>query len=169
MRRRIGSIDPQWLAVCVAALLLARGAIARPWWVAAGASNDQDFLPADRAFRVSAHFVGRQLTVHWNIATGYYLYRSRIGIRVLGPDRLTGGWRLPAGITRTDRYFGPQQVYFHTVDAAAELAQAPAHGATVRLVVTFQGCALAGLCYPRVAKRIVATGATSLSPPAAVE
>lgn len=167
MRRRPGLSAPRWLAFCIAACLFARGALARPWWVAAGASNAGDFLPVDQAFRVSARLVGRRLTVHWDIAPGYYLYRSRIGIRLLGSERLASGWRLPAGIARTDRYFGPQQVYFHAVDANAELAQVPARRAAPGLEVSFQGCAQAGLCYLRVTQRVVATRAAS-SPPQAV-
>ncbi|MDE2294109.1 MAG: protein-disulfide reductase DsbD N-terminal domain-containing protein [Gammaproteobacteria bacterium] len=163
MRRRIGLRDPRGLALCIAALLLARSTPARPWWATAGESNAQDFLPAAQAFRVSARRVGQRLTVHWDIAPGYYLYRSRIGIRVLGADRLASPWRLPTGILRTDRYFGPQQVFFHAVDATAELAGAPARDAAPRLQVSFQGCALAGLCYPRITKRLVVTRAASSS------
>lgn len=166
MHRRAGSIGPRWIVFCIAAFLFVHSAIARPWWVAASASNAQGFLPVDQAFRVSARRVGRRLVVHWDIARGYYLYRSRIGIRVLGSARLASGWRLPAGAVHTDRYFGPQQVYFHSLDASAELAQRPARGAAPELEVSFQGCALAGLCYPRVAKRIAAARAGSSAPQA---
>ncbi len=155
MRTRPGLADPRWFAFCIAAILLGRAAVARPWWAPAGASNAADFLPADRAFRVSAQLAGRRLTVHWDIARGYYLYRSRISIRMQGSDRLAGGWRLPAGIARTDRYFGPQQVYFHALDARAELARAPEPRAAPRLEVSYQGCAQAGLCYPRIVKTLV--------------
>ncbi len=141
--------------------MVAHVALARPSWVAAGAADAQTFLPADRAFRVSARLDGRRLTVHWDIAPGYYLYRSRISIRWLGVDRLASGWRLPTGIARTDRYFGPQQVYFHAVDARAELLRVPARGAALRLAVSYQGCAQAGLCYPRIAKQLLAIRATS--------
>ena len=164
MRPRLRLARPHWVVFCVAAILLARPSVARPWWDSAGVANAGDFLPADQAFRVSAQLAGRRLTVHWDIARGYYLYRSRISIRVLGAERLTSGWRLPAGVARTDRYFGPQEVYFHAVDARAELAGAPAQAAAPRLEVSYQGCAQAGLCYPRIVRTLVPERVAPSSP-----
>ena len=164
MRPHLHLARPHWVLPCIAAAVLARGAVARPWWDSAEVANAGDFLPADQAFRVSADLAGRRLTVHWDIARGYYLYRSRIRIRVQGAGRLVSGWRLPPGIAHTDRYFGPQQVYFHAVDASAELARTSAQAAAPRLQVSYQGCAQAGLCYPRIVRTLVPERVAPSSP-----
>ena len=138
--------------VCCAAFAVAGLAQARPWWLRGAATAGQDFLPPDAAFRVAVHMDGKRLHIHWVIANGYYLYRSKMAVAAASPDLLVYPPSLPQGTLLTDRYFGPQRVYFHHVEATAGYSRSDFGAHPVQIKVTYQGCAQAGLCYPPIVK-----------------
>ncbi len=117
--------------------------------------SEGGFLCPDRAFRLFAEAQGPdRIRLAWEIAPGYYLYRSRLKVAVSGPVQL-GQLALPKGESKTDEYFGTQQVYHNELVAMLPVARA-ASAATlsVPLRVTYQGCADAGLCYPPITKTL---------------
>src|SRR5581483_5793711 len=60
---------------------------------------------------------------------------------------------LPVGQSKTDEYFGTQQVYHNELVATLPVARAPGSSAhELPFSVTYQGCAEAGLCYPPITK-----------------
>jgi len=119
-----------------------------------GVSSDDEFLPPDEAFQLSAvPDGGDAVAVHWAIAEGYYLYRHRFAAKTESPGITLGEPRLPDGKKKTDEFFGDVEVYYDQLDAIVPLVRAP--GADkVDLKVTYQGCADAGLCYPPITKTI---------------
>ena len=122
----------------------------------AGAATDQaKFLNPDEAFKASATAAGPDsVRLDWNIAAGYYLYRSRIKVKSSSPVQL-GALALPEGKTQTDEYFGTQQIYENTLSATLPVARAGGTAAVdLALDVTYQGCAHAGLCYPPITKTL---------------
>ncbi|WP_082565552.1 protein-disulfide reductase DsbD [Duganella sp. Root1480D1] len=126
----------QWLA----ALLLAS--------VMGGPALADDFLAPERAFDLRAELrADGQLALHWTIAPEYHLYRDRI---VLRSDGAVLPVLLPSGKRKYDENFGKEMETY-----AGELAlQLPWQGrAGASLVVGYQGCADAGLCYPPVERR----------------
>jgi thiol:disulfide interchange protein len=107
------------------------------------------FLPVDQAFEIQPlEKKDGGLLVSWRIAPGYYLYRKRLAFEVLTPEKLKlGDPVLPEGAKIEDEYFGAVEIY----RGEWLKAQLPAHGKLpkqLRLKVTYQGCAEAGLCYP---------------------
>lgn len=118
-------------------------------------SGEGSFLPPDRAFRLFAEPQGPdRIRLSWEIAPGYYLYRSRLKVAAGGAVQL-GQLVLPAGESKTDEYFGTQQVYHNELVAMLPVARAPSAAAlNVPLRVTYQGCADAGLCYPPITKTL---------------
>ena len=54
-------------------------AVAPLLWFATVAAADDEFLPVKLAFKHSAAIVNGELTVNYQIAPGYYLYRDRLG------------------------------------------------------------------------------------------
>jgi thioredoxin:protein disulfide reductase len=120
-----------------------------------GSSGEGNFLPADRAFRVFAEAQGPDsIRLSWEIAPGYYLYRDRLKVAASGAVQL-GQLVLPRGQSKTDEYFGTQQVYHDELVAMLPVARAASATAlTVPLRVTYQGCADAGLCYPPITKTV---------------
>ena len=123
------------LALCMACL-------AGP--AAAATLGQQQFLPADEAFVPDAWAEGDSVTLAWQVAPGYYLYRHGFGVSADGEDLAAD---FPAGEPKFDEYFGDVEIYRDQVFATLPAA-AIADGDTLELTVRYQGCADAGLCYP---------------------
>jgi thioredoxin:protein disulfide reductase len=116
-------------------------------------SNQGTFLPPDQAFRVFAQAQGPDhIQLVWEIADGYYLYRNRLKVATDAAVKL-GELVLPVGQSKTDEYFGTQQIYHDELRASLPVGRAGLTTAlTVPVKVTYQGCAEAGLCYPPITK-----------------
>lgn len=103
--------------------------------------NGSEFLPVDQAFQYSLQDNrDGTLTLSWDIAPGYYLYRKRM--QVEGHDTGLSNVNYPSGTVITDEFFGDSEVYFKHADVLIEAGEATA------LDLSWQGCAKAGLCYP---------------------
>ena len=138
----------KWL-VALACLL---PAIADAQGLLGGTSREDEFLPPDEAFRLTAEADGADaVALDWAIADGYYLYRHRVVVKTGTPGFTLGEVRLPDGKKKTDEFFGQVEVYYGQLDAYVPLTR-PAGADVVELKVTYQGCADAGLCYPPTTK-----------------
>jgi thiol:disulfide interchange protein DsbD len=104
---------------------------------------DSDFLNPEAAFVLRAPVVSENgdVTLGWDIAPGYYLYRDRIEVSAGQSKRPIDAVK-PPGEVKEDPTFGTVQVYH----SQATVRVPSAAGQT--LGVTWQGCAEAGLCYP---------------------
>ncbi len=112
-------------------------------------SNSGDFLPVDQAFRLDAVADGPdRVRIIWEIAPDYYLYRERLKVATDSNQVQLGAWTLPKGETKTDEYFGTQEVYHDELIALLPVSRAAGAAIELPLRVTYQGCAEAGLCYP---------------------
>ena len=107
-------------------------------------SSKVDFLPVDEAFALSARRTGGQLIVRWDMPDGYYLYRHAFSVE--GDDAGHGQPVIPAGEPKVDEYFGDSEVYYGQVDVTVPIHASATR--SVRIQVTYQGCADYGLCYP---------------------
>jgi thiol:disulfide interchange protein DsbD len=110
---------------------------------------DTAFLPVDQAFEIQPlEASDGQLQVSWRIAPGHYLYRQRLAFEILAPDGLRlGAPLLPDGVKTEDEYFGAVEIY-RGAWLKARLPTKNALPKQVKLKVSYQGCAEAGLCYP---------------------
>ncbi|MCG8993553.1 protein-disulfide reductase DsbD domain-containing protein, partial [Laribacter hongkongensis] len=116
------------------------------FWTAlcAHALTAEDLLPPERAFALSASRSGDVVRLNWAIADGYYLYRDRVSIRTEPPADIRP--ELPPGQLKHDPFFGETPVWRQAVEGEVRLpAGTPS---PVQLVITQQGCADAGVCYP---------------------
>ncbi|MDB6164588.1 MAG: thiol:disulfide interchange protein [Xanthomonadaceae bacterium] len=132
-----------WLRPLASAGVLCALAFTAPQ--VAQAVDASDLLPVDQAFALTANASGnQQITLHWAIAKGYYLYRQRISVQAVAgmqADTL----QLPQGEAHHDPFFGDVQTYRGQLTAT--LPGAPT-GGIVQLKVKYQGCADLGVCYP---------------------
>lgn len=99
-------------------------------------------LDVNDAFRPSLSKINAQtLEINFDIATGYYLYRDRIHILATGikPE-------LPAGKLKQDPAFG--EVAIFTEPTRIRLNADREWAGNAPIVIKYQGCADAGLCYP---------------------
>jgi thiol:disulfide interchange protein DsbD len=140
-----------------------------------GASRSgEDFLPVDEAFVLDAVAEGPdRVRLHWIIADGYYLYRQRLTATTSSDRAQLGALSLPRGKTKTDEFFGEQEVYYDELVAQLPVSRAGGAALELPLAITYQGCAEAGLCYPPETKSItvslpagVGTSASAGPPPA---
>ena len=114
---------------------------------AASRGSADDFLPMKQAYRYSTSATDSMLTVRFEIAPGYYLYRERMSFAWTTPGVRLGTAAFPPGETHEDDYFGRQIVYRNrvVVPIPVELA---GNSHEFDLQLKLQGCADAGLCYP---------------------
>ena len=127
-------------------------AVAKPWWLNESKANSDQFLPPDAAFRVSSVTDGDLIRVRWIIADGYYLYRTKFDIKPESPELALEPAVFPPGVTKTDEYFGTQEIFQHEVAAVAAFKRGDAGAHPLQIRVTYQGCAEAGLCYQPIVK-----------------
>ncbi len=128
------------------------------WAMISPAQADEDYLAPEAAFKFSARMAdAKTAEVTYAIADGYYMYRERFHFSAEGAT--LGEPQIPKGIIKFDPTFQKDVEIYHnsiTVPIPVE-ATGP-----FTLIVTGQGCADRGLCYPPLEHRI------TLSPVGAV-
>jgi thiol:disulfide interchange protein DsbD len=117
-------------------------------------SNDE-FLPPDEAFKFGAGMErADSVALTWIIADGYYLYKHRIAVTSDTPNVQIGTPLLPKGDPKHDEFFGDTEVYHEFLEASLPVARAAGSTGTLKLNVTYQGCADGGLCYNPISKTV---------------
>ena len=119
----------------------------RPSATLGAVNNSRDFLPVSEAFKLNLiESMPDNIKLRFVPTDGYYLYQHRFAFKTDPADIAIGPVQLPPGEPKHDEYFGDVQVYHGIVDVDVP-RPANAQGAFT-LVVTYQGCADKGLCYP---------------------
>lgn len=120
-------------------------------------SGQMEFLDVDQAFRLSLRdATATQITAHWKIAAGYYLYQDKFKFTVKNPAGIRAEtYAPPPSETKADPSFGTVQVYHDAVALAVPLTRGTHLQATDMLLeIKYQGCADAGFCYPPQTKTL---------------
>lgn len=116
--------------------------------------NEPEFLDVDQAFQVEVSRHQRVLSIKWTVAPGYYLYRDRFSFKL---DPKESGASLSQaqfpgkGKMKDDPAFGLVEVFDHDIEVQVSLEGTLSESLT--LVLGYQGCADAGLCYPPQTRR----------------
>lgn len=108
----------------------------------AGNLLNSQFLPVDEAFLLSVQVIDKSIELRWDIAPGYYLYRSKLGFEL---DSVAQSPEIAPGESRIDEYFGKVEIYVG--DLVVNLPIPDDSDEKIEFMVTYQGCADAGLCY----------------------
>jgi thiol:disulfide interchange protein DsbD len=112
-------------------------------------SADDEFLPVEQAYRLSAVPAGADaIRVTFDIADGYYLYRHRMGVKSDDTRLQLGTPTLPAGLPHEDEFFGKQEIYRGQAEMVVPYTRTADSAGPHQIKVQYQGCADAGLCYP---------------------
>lgn len=113
-----------------------------------GVSQEPEFLTVDQAYQVSLNWQQNKVGANWSIHDGYYLYKHAFKFQLLNADgsKQTLALDIPKGKIKHDEYFGEVEVYHQQIGVKTQ--QALATSGKQILIVTSQGCADAGLCYP---------------------
>lgn len=123
----------------------------------AGAAHADDFLEPEQAFAFSAAMAGpAEIDVHYKIAPKYYMYRERFEF-ALSPDagRL-GKPSFPKGVIEYDPTFDKKLEIYHD-GVTIRVPLQPGAAGPLKLEVTGQGCAEAGLCYSPMTSEVTLT------------
>lgn len=116
---------------------------------ASASQAEQDFLRPDQAFLISGQTGdARTLRISWQIADGYYMYRSKFRFQTDTPGVAFDDPDLPPSITKDDPIFGEVEIYRHAVTIDVPLASVPGNTDMVAVRARSQGCADDGICYP---------------------
>jgi len=119
----------------------------RPSPTLGGLNNSADFLPVHEAFRLSlVDATPERIQLRFVGAEGYYLYRHRFQFKADDASVIIGEAQLPAGVQKTDEYFGEIEAYYGVLDI--DLPVQNPDNRPFTLQVGYQGCADKGLCYP---------------------
>jgi len=136
---------------------------------ALAAVDESELLPVEQAFVLSVEAPTREgLQLRFVIADGYYLYRHRLGVAVVGGEPALPAFQVPDGEPKTDEFFGEVETYRQSLSISQPLPALPAAIESLDLEVRFQGCADVGVCYPPQRTRLSVPLPPSNNPGAAV-
>ncbi len=156
-------------AICamffVFALMSLSGAAATVARGAAPAANvESELLEPERAFQLSARRKDQKtVELQYKIAEGYYMYRGRFKFLVEPPAfAKLGRASLSKGKIKQDATFGRVETYRDSVRILLPIASIGkgvmrADAMPLRLRITSQGCADAGVCYPPLQQTLTFT------------
>jgi len=122
-------------------------------WGAEPAAAQDGFLPPEQAFAFSAALSEPGVvSLRYEIAPGYYLYRERFAVSLTPDESGLGVPVLPDGLIKYDPTFEKNmEVYYGTLRIQVPVA---ASAQPQLLRVQGQGCADAGLCYPPMTHQV---------------
>ena len=113
--------------------------------------NQVEFLSPDEAFQPSIKIItDNHLEVTWNIKEGYYLYLGMFECSVDNSNMKIIKVDMPEGKKKKDEFFGDVDVYYNSAKANIYFDIITSNS---NLILKYQGCADAGLCYPPVTKK----------------
>ena len=107
-------------------------------------TGESKFLPVSEAFPYQIDQQGDELSVIWDTADQYYLYRKKIHLKQ-GKQKTNSQQFSEEGVLKHDEAFGEVIVFYGQVEARFDLKLITPNTSTL---LGFQGCADAGLCYP---------------------
>ncbi|MFO1435348.1 MAG: protein-disulfide reductase DsbD family protein [Gammaproteobacteria bacterium] len=94
--------------------------------------------------------MARPFVAQWDVADGYYLYRSKFDFKIDTPGVTLGTVDVPHGQFKEDENFGKVEIMHgnFAVDLPLQFAADSPAPTKVNLTVGYQGCAEDGICYP---------------------
>ncbi len=106
--------------------------------------DEPKFLPVGEAFPYQINQQGSQLSIIWDNADEYYLYRKKILLKQDSNKYLATSFS-QEGLLKHDEAFGEVLVFYGQTEGVFDLSKL---NQTQPVQLRFQGCADAGLCYP---------------------
>ena len=112
----------------------------------------QEFISPDEAFVMSVSEINNnQMLINWEIEKGYYLYMGMFEFSTDQDEVKIIEATMPDGIRKVDEFFGDVDVFYNKTNVKLVFNKI-IEG--TNLIVKYQGCADAGLCYPPIKKVI---------------
>jgi len=113
-------------------------------------AQEQELLPPEEAFSLSAWVEGDTLITEYKIAPGYYMYRERFDFQIETSDTPArfDAAVIPDGKVKEDEFFGKMETYRNSVKIKLPLLFDGKAANSLQVKMTSQGCADIGVCYP---------------------
>ncbi len=113
-------------------------------------AQEEELLPPEEAFSLSAWVEGDALVAEYQIAPGYYMYRERFDFQIESSDTPArfDVAVIPDGKIKEDEFFGKMETYRDSVRITLPLLFDGSAASKLKVKVTSQGCADIGVCYP---------------------
>ncbi|HIE54281.1 MAG TPA: thiol:disulfide interchange protein, partial [Chromatiaceae bacterium] len=131
---------------------------------------EEELLKPDQAFKISSRMEGDNIVVRWDIADGYYLYRSKFHFDTSDPGVVLGNADLPPGKIKQDPFFGELEIFRDEVEAVTPVrTEGGKKPEILELSIRSQGCADIGICYPPHTQTLLVALDNSADEPPPVE
>lgn len=113
-------------------------------------AQEEELLPPEEAFSLSAWIEGDALIAEYQIAPGYYMYRERFDFQIESSDTSArfDVALIPDGKVKEDEFFGKMETYRNSVKIKLPLLFDGKAANSLQVKITSQGCADIGVCYP---------------------
>ena len=134
-------------------------------------AQEEELLEPDKAFALTVTALDADtIEARWDIAEGYYLYRSKFKFKSDNPAISLGEPSYPAGKIKHDEFFGDVETYRGSVAITIPIERADGAPSSFTLTATSQGCADLGVCYPpqRQSREVTLAAAPTTAPLAAL-
>ena len=149
-RHSSNRIRSLWVLLWLGATLLSASSIHAQGLPGAGRGilSAPSFLEVDEAFSFYTSLPEPGVIgVHWQIVDGHYLYKDKFSFALrIGETEHALTATLPEGAAHEDEFFGAVEVYFTDMNMLLTVPEG-LNPEAVTLIIQFQGCAEAGLCY----------------------
>jgi len=126
-------------------------------------AQEEELLPPEEAFSLSAWVEGDALVAEYQIAPGYYMYRERFDFQIESSDAPArfDVAVIPDGKVKEDEFFGKMETYRDSVKIRLPLLFDGAAASSLQVKITSQGCADIGVCYPPLKQALAVTLASN--------
>ncbi len=111
-------------------------------------AQQDELLPPEQAFALSARLEGNRLIAEYRIAPGYYMYRKQFAFESETPGAQLGDAEIPPGHKKKDEFFGEVETYRDNARITVPVRFQGTPPETLRIKARGQGCADMGVCYP---------------------
>ena len=110
-------------------------------------AQQEEILRPEQAFPYTLEATADEVLVRFDVPDGYYLYRERFDFDTDTPGVNLGEPDYPQGKIYEDEFFGVVETYRNRLDIPIPY-ELTADADELNLLITLQGCADIGLCYP---------------------
>ena len=116
---------------------------------------EEELLPPEQAFSMSAWMEGEQLITEIEIAPGYYMYRKRFDFQIESGNARFDTPIIPDGKVKQDEFFGEVETYRGLLRIVLPVIFDAPRADQLKVKTTGQGCADIGICYPPLNQLLV--------------
>ena len=118
--------------------------------------SELDIPDPEDAFTLSSSARNpEELIVRFDILSCCYLYQERMSVKALDENVVLGTPSFTEGKIYEDAFFGKTIVHRNNVEISVPIVDKPAESGSISLMVGYQGCSDAGVCYPPQEKNLV--------------